>query len=51
MKQGVRTGKTQRESVMERHDGTAHPWRDVGGGSEAAIARGAISQGWCNKTT
>ena len=44
-------GKTQRESIMKRRDGTARPWQDAGGGSEAAIAHGVVSQGRCNKTT
>ena len=35
----------------EARDGTARPWQDAGGGSEAAIERGAVAQGQCNKTT
>ena len=45
MKRGIRMGKIEREreSVVERHDGTARPWRDAGDDSEAAIVCGAVS--------
>ena len=42
MKRGIHMGKTERESIMNRHDGIARPWQDAGGGSEATIVREAV---------